>query len=98
MQKGRGEGRIKPVMAVPKYRPSSQRQGRRRSQHQIKLPELSECQFCGALKRPHFACPSCGKYGKELNAEGEKPKAKSKKIKKKKDDKTKTKKAKGSKA
>lgn len=67
-------------MAVPKYRPSSQRQGRRRSQHQIKLPELSVCQYCGATKRPHFACPSCGKYGKK--AEGQTLKAKSKKIKK----------------
>ncbi len=79
-------------MAVPKYRPSRQRQGRRRSQHQVKLPETSECPHCGALKRPHYACPSCGKYGKELNAEGQMPKAKSKKKKH-----GKTKKQKGSK-
>jgi len=50
-------------MAVPKYRPSSQRQGRRRKQHQQTLPELTECLHCGATKRPHFACPSCGQYG-----------------------------------
>lgn len=50
-------------MAVPKYRPSSQRQGRRRKQHQGNLPELSKCPHCEADKLPYFACPSCGKYG-----------------------------------
>jgi large subunit ribosomal protein L32 len=50
-------------MAVPKYRPSSQRQGRRRRTHKVKLPDVSKCQFCGAEKKPHFACPNCGKIG-----------------------------------
>ncbi len=79
-------------MAVPKYRPSSQRQGRRRKQHQQNLPEISNCPHCGALKMPHFACPSCGKYnlakgkkpmaeGKRQKAEGEKKNDKTKKEK-----------------
>lgn len=61
-------------MAVPKYRPSSQRQGRRRGTHKTKLPDVTKCQFCGAQKRPHFACPNCGKLAK-----GQKQKAKGKK-------------------
>ncbi len=78
-------------MAVPKYHPSSQRQGRRRSQHQVKVPETGICQHCGALKRPHYACPSCGKYGEKLKAEGKTLKAESKKIKNKKNGKKKKK-------
>jgi len=77
-------------MAVPKYHPSSQRQGRRRRQHQTKLPELTECSHCGAVKRAHFACPSCGKYVKKTEGQG--PKAKTKKIKTKKKDEKKSKK------
>lgn len=74
-------------MAVPKYRPSSQRQGRRRSQHQLKIPEITECQFCGALKRPHFACPSCGKYGETTKGESQKAESKKKNVKTKKNQK-----------
>ncbi len=67
-------------MAVPKYRPSSQKQGKRRRTHKLKLPDLTKCQFCGALKRPHFACPNCGKIGtKKLKAESKKSKAQNEK-------------------
>ncbi|MBU2592888.1 MAG: 50S ribosomal protein L32 [Patescibacteria group bacterium] len=48
-------------MAVPKRRTSSHRKGRRRAVHAIKLPEVSLCPSCGSDKRPHYACPSCGK-------------------------------------
>lgn len=52
-------------MAVPKYRPSSHRQGRRRSKHKVKLPEVEKCPHCGADKQPHFVCENCGKPSKK---------------------------------
>ena len=83
-------------MAVPKYRPSSHRQGRRRRTHKLSLPNLVECEFCGADKKPHFVCPNCGKIGtKEKQQEKENKKAKdTKKETKEKNDKKTTKKPK----
>ncbi|MFH1561335.1 MAG: 50S ribosomal protein L32 [Patescibacteria group bacterium] len=49
------------MAAVPKTKPSSHRQGKRRASHKLSLPEVGKCQHCGADKKPHYLCPSCGK-------------------------------------
>ncbi len=48
-------------MAVPKRKISSHRQGRRRATHKVKLPEITQCQHCGADKLPYFLCLNCNK-------------------------------------
>jgi len=49
-------------MAVPKRKTSSHRQGRRRAQQKVELPQLTTCPACGSKKLSHFACPNCGEY------------------------------------
>ena len=52
-------------MALPKYKTRRSRTRSRRAANflsQIKKPEINRCPRCGALKRSHFACPSCGFY------------------------------------
>jgi large subunit ribosomal protein L32 len=53
--------------ALPKTKPSTRRQGKRRATHKIKLPTLVVCPSCQAEKLPHFACQNCGWYEKEKN-------------------------------
>ncbi len=48
--------------AVPKVRISKAR-GRRRSSHwKLEPKKLVTCPGCGAPKRPHHVCLSCGAY------------------------------------
>ena len=49
-------------MAVPKKKISSSRRGKRRSHHALSDSMIMECPNCGAEKRPHHVCPSCGYY------------------------------------
>ena len=47
-------------MAVPAFRTSRSRQGKRRSHQTLRPDHTVLCPNCGAAKRPHQACPSCG--------------------------------------
>ena len=47
---------------LPKRKISSQRQGKRRSNQKVSLPNLIPCPNCGQLKKPHQACSNCGTY------------------------------------
>lgn len=50
-------------MAVPKRRVSKARRDKRRNNvWKISAPALEKCPKCGALKRDHRLCPSCGYY------------------------------------
>jgi len=49
-------------MAVPKRRNSKTRAAKRRTHYKIKLASVVKCAHCGAYKRPHRACLSCGEY------------------------------------
>ncbi|MBI2870358.1 MAG: 50S ribosomal protein L32 [Candidatus Omnitrophica bacterium] len=49
-------------MPNPKRRHSRSRRDKRRSQWKLAPVALSLCPQCGALKRPHRVCPSCGFY------------------------------------
>ena len=66
-------------MAVPKKKISSSRRGMRRSHHALSDSLVMECPNCGAEKRPHHVCPSCGYYNKRqiitLNKSSEEKKA-----------------------
>ncbi len=54
-------------MAVPKKRTSAARRDSRRSHHALRHVQLSTCENCGAMRRPHRACPECGWYkGREV--------------------------------
>ncbi len=48
------------MAALPKRKPSSHRQGRRRRTQKISLPKLVTCPKCGHKKLPHLPCPHCG--------------------------------------
>jgi len=54
---------------LPKRKISSQRQGKRRKNHKVILPNLVACPNCGQLKKPHQACPNCGTYKQEQKNE-----------------------------
>ena len=49
-------------MAVPKRRNSKTRGAKRRTHYKIRLSSVIKCSKCGAYKRPHTVCPSCGEY------------------------------------
>jgi len=49
-------------MAVPKRRTSHARQGKRRSHHHIKPPQICYCTRCNEPVLPHRVCPNCGYY------------------------------------
>lgn len=50
-------------MAVPKKKTSKARRDQRRAHHDcMATPAISVCKECGAPKRPHQVCPSCGTY------------------------------------
>ena len=47
-------------MAVQQRRNSKTRKRKRRTHDKIAAPTLTKCSSCGAKKRAHRACPSCG--------------------------------------
>jgi large subunit ribosomal protein L32 len=54
-------------MANPKRRTSSTRRDKRRSHHALSATATAACANCGALRRPHRVCESCGWYdGKQV--------------------------------
>jgi len=48
--------------ALPKRRVSKRRQGNRRSNHYVKIPQLTICPQCRQAHRTHHVCPNCGTY------------------------------------
>ncbi|MGB3330582.1 MAG: 50S ribosomal protein L32 [Thermomicrobiales bacterium] len=48
--------------ALPKQRVSRARQGNRRRHHFLVAPQLVTCPNCGATRRSHHVCPTCGTY------------------------------------
>jgi large subunit ribosomal protein L32 len=56
-------------MAVPKKKQSHSRTAKRRAQHKVTSPALSECPRCHSPRRPHRVCAVCGTYaGREILA------------------------------
>lgn len=49
-------------MPVPPKRHSKGQTRRRRAHHFLTATTTSKCLKCGAMVRPHYACPSCGFY------------------------------------
>ena len=49
-------------MANPKKKMSRSRRNSRRAHYVLKVPSLSTCDNCGAVKLPHRICPDCGFY------------------------------------
>jgi large subunit ribosomal protein L32 len=49
-------------MANPKRRASHRRKNTRRSHHALPANAVGECPNCGALRRPHRVCGTCGFY------------------------------------
>jgi len=49
-------------MAVPRNRLSNARKNIRRAHDAKKPKNLLSCKNCGASKRPHAICSSCGMY------------------------------------
>ncbi|MDX6450929.1 MAG: large subunit ribosomal protein [Gaiellaceae bacterium] len=54
-------------MAVPKRKTSKARRDQRRATHKLEAPRVNTCPQCGAPKRAHRICPTCGTYrGREV--------------------------------
>jgi large subunit ribosomal protein L32 len=50
-------------MAVPKRKTSNARRDKRRNNsYKLAVPAMAKCEQCGAVKRPHRVCESCGYY------------------------------------
>jgi len=50
-------------MAVPKRKTSNARRDKRRNNcYKLDVPAMAKCEQCGAVKRPHRICESCGYY------------------------------------
>ena len=49
-------------MAVPKRKSSKSSIRTRRRYHKAKVAGTNACPQCGAPRRPHRVCPSCGYY------------------------------------
>ncbi|MEK7064806.1 MAG: 50S ribosomal protein L32 [Patescibacteria group bacterium] len=47
------------MAATPKRKPSTRRQGKRRSQIKVSAKKSVVCKNCGKLKLSHFVCPAC---------------------------------------
>ncbi|MEM7228322.1 MAG: 50S ribosomal protein L32 [Planctomycetota bacterium] len=60
-------------MAVPAFRTSPARKRKRRSHHALRATQSVICPNCGASKRSHVACHSCGyvRPGLQVRATGE---------------------------
>lgn len=50
---------------LPKRRHSTRRSGKREAHLKKKLAVSEKCPQCGAVKRSHRICPSCGFYNKK---------------------------------
>ena len=48
----------------PKNKSSKSRRDKRRANWKMSVPNLVECNKCGALTMPHRVCKSCGSYNK----------------------------------
>ena len=57
-------------MASPKRRTSKRRKNNRRSHHALSATTVAKCSNCGAVRRPHRVCESCGFYGTAQVADG----------------------------
>ncbi len=51
--------------ALPKQKISRSKQGRRRSHQALVAPQLVACSNCGAMRKPHTVCDTCGYYKDE---------------------------------
>ncbi len=49
-------------MGVPRRRHCPSRRDRARAHKYMVAPQLVSCPNCGAMTRPHHACPACGTY------------------------------------
>ncbi len=49
-------------MAVPKKKMSRSRTRQRKAAWKVGVPSLTTCPQCRAPRRPHRACPNCGRY------------------------------------
>lgn len=46
---------------LPKRKHSTSRKGKRMIARKTAMPQLSNCEHCGAPKIPHRVCKKCGK-------------------------------------
>ncbi|MFO0827261.1 MAG: 50S ribosomal protein L32 [Phycisphaerales bacterium] len=58
---------------VPAFRQSPGRTRRRRAHQALKAEHTTLCPNCGAAKRPHTACSSCGYVRPGLQLKVQKP-------------------------
>jgi large subunit ribosomal protein L32 len=49
-------------MGVPKRKSSKMRIRQRKAHHRAAVATVSPCPNCGAPRRAHRVCPSCGQY------------------------------------
>ncbi|NWJ48573.1 MAG: 50S ribosomal protein L32 [Chloroflexi bacterium] len=48
--------------ALPKYKRSHSKQGRKRAHHHLDELQLVTCDNCGEQRLPHTVCKACGFY------------------------------------
>jgi large subunit ribosomal protein L32 len=48
--------------ALPKYKRSKSKQGRKRAHHFLTPTQLVRCSNCDEMRLPHTVCPNCGYY------------------------------------
>lgn len=54
-------------MAVPFRKTSKTRKRMRRTHYKISANQTNKCPKCGAMKKPHRVCSTCGTYkGEEI--------------------------------
>ena len=49
-------------MGVPKRKSSKMRIRQRKAHHKAEIAVVQPCPNCGAPRRAHRVCPSCGQY------------------------------------